>query len=109
MVRLSRYLRNLIHYILKGIIYEFINYRGDNGCNDFGKCKLTPKVTAETGVGNDVFKVVVILFGITNSIKDITTLVNVKDESKVKVFNADKPEREDKDTITYTTTFQICK
>jgi len=51
------------------------------------------KVTAETGVGNDVFKVVVTLFGITNSTKDITTLVNVKDETKVKLFNAEKPER----------------
>lgn len=63
------------------------------------------KVTAETGVGNDVFKVVVTLFGIANSTKDITTLVNVKDESKVKLFNAENPEREDKDTISYTMTF----
>lgn len=63
------------------------------------------KVTAETGVGNDVFKVVVTLFGITNSTKDITTLVNVKDETKVKLFNAENPERKDKDTISYTMTF----
>lgn len=63
------------------------------------------KVTVETGVGNDVFKVVVTLFGITNSTKDITTLVNVKDETKVKLFNAENPEREDKDTISNTMTF----
>lgn len=39
------------------------------------------------------------LFGITNSTKDITTLVNVKDETKVKLFNAENPEREHKETI----------
>jgi hypothetical protein len=63
------------------------------------------KVTAETGVGKDVFKVTVTLFGITNSTKDITTLVNVKDETKVKLFNAENPERQNNDTISYTMTF----
>lgn len=65
----------------------------------------TVKVSAETGVGKDVFKVVVTLFGITNSTKDITTLVNVKDQTKVKVFNAENPESEVNDTISYTMTF----
>jgi hypothetical protein len=49
-------------------------------------------VAAETGIGNDVFKVTVTLFEITNSTKDITTIVNVKDETKIKVFNAENPE-----------------
>ncbi|MGE5821414.1 MAG: hypothetical protein ACM31M_02380 [Nitrososphaerota archaeon] len=61
------------------------------------------KVTAETGVGNDVFKVIVSLFDITNSTKDITTIVNVKDQTKVKVFNAEDPESQDK--VSYTITF----
>ncbi len=63
------------------------------------------KVYTETGVGKDVFKVVVTLFGITNSTKDITTVVNVKDQTKVKVFNAENPESEVNDTISYTMTF----
>jgi hypothetical protein len=62
-------------------------------------------VTAETGIGNDVFKVTVTLFGITNSTKDITTLVNVKDETKVKVFNAENPEGLDNATVSYVMTF----
>ena len=36
---------------------------------------LLAKVTAETGVAKDVFKVIVTLFNITNSTKDITTMV----------------------------------
>lgn len=63
------------------------------------------KVAAETGIGNDVFKVTVTLFGITNSTKDITTIVNVKDETKVKVFNAENPEGLDNATVSYVMTF----
>jgi hypothetical protein len=63
------------------------------------------KATAETGVGKDVFKVIVTLFGITNSTKDITTIVNVKDQTKVKVFNAENPESEVEDKVSYTMTF----
>ena len=63
------------------------------------------KVTAETGIGNDVFKVTITLFGITNSTKDITTLVNLKDETKVKVFNAENPEGLDNATVSYVMTF----
>lgn len=66
---------------------------------------LFAKVTAESGVGNDVFKVVVSLFGITNSTKDIISLVNVKDQTKVKVFNAENPEGEGEDKVSYTITF----
>lgn len=63
------------------------------------------KATAETGVGKDVFKVIVTLFDITNSTKDITTIVNVKDQTKVKVFNAENPETEVQDKVSYTITF----
>ena len=75
----------------------------------FTNLPLFSRAGAETGVGKDVFKVIVTLFDITNSTKDITTLVNVKDETKVKVFNAENPEKnsemEDQDKISYTITF----
>lgn len=63
------------------------------------------KVAAETGIGNDVFKVTVTLFEITNSTKDITTIVNVKDETKIKVFNAENPEGKVNNTVSYVMTF----
>ena len=66
---------------------------------------LLAKATGETGVGKDVFKVIVTLFDITNSTKDITTIVNVKDQTKVKVFNAENPESEVEDKVSYTMTF----
>lgn len=66
---------------------------------------LLAKATAETGVGKDVFKVIVTLFDISNSTKDITTIVNVKDQTKVKVFNAENPESEVEDKVSYTMTF----
>ena len=66
---------------------------------------LLARATAETGVGKDVFKVIVTLFDITNSTKDITTIVNVKDQTKVKVFNAENPESEVEDKVSYTMTF----
>jgi hypothetical protein len=46
------------------------------------------KVMAETGVGKDVFKIVVSLYGITNSTKDIITIANVGDQTKVKLHNS---------------------
>jgi len=46
------------------------------------------KVMAESGVGKDVFKIVVSLYGITDSTKDIITIVNVGDQTKVKLNNA---------------------
>jgi hypothetical protein len=69
---------------------------------------LMAKVTAETGAGKDVFKVVVTLFGLTNSTKDIATIVNVKDQTKLKLFNAENPENpqgEAQDKVSYTITF----
>ena len=71
----------------------------------FTSASILPKVTAESGVGTDVFKVVVSLFGITNATKDITTLVNVKDETKIKMLNAENPESESEDKVSYTITF----
>lgn len=71
----------------------------------FTNVNLFAKATAESGVGKDVFKVIVTLYGITNSTKDITTLVNVKDQTKVKVFNAENPESQVEDKVSYTMTF----
>jgi hypothetical protein len=66
---------------------------------------LLAKVTAETGAGKDVFKVVVTLFGLTNSTKDIATIVNVKDQTKLKLFNAENPQGQAQDKVSYTITF----
>ncbi len=71
----------------------------------FTNVNLFAKVTGETGIGKDVFKVIVTLYDITNSTKDITTLVNVKDQTKVKLFNAENPETEGQDKESYTITF----
>ena len=45
------------------------------------------------------------LFGITNSTKDIVTIVNVDDQTKVKVYNPENPETEGSDKVSYTVTF----
>ena len=66
---------------------------------------LHSRVSAESGQGNDVFKVVVSLFGVSNSTKDVVTVVNVGDQTKVKLFNAENPESEGEDTVSYTMTF----
>jgi len=71
----------------------------------FTNVSLSTKVTAETGQGKDVFKVIVTLFGITNSTKDTVTIVNVDDQTKVKIFNAENPESEFEDKVSYTITF----
>lgn len=71
----------------------------------FANVNLLFKVSAETGAGKDVFKVIVTLFDITNSTKDIVTLVNVKDQTKIKLFNADNPQTQGQDKVSYTLTF----
>jgi len=63
------------------------------------------KVSAETGQGKDVFKVIVTLFDITNSTKDIVTLVNVNDQTKIKLFNAENAQTQGQDKVSYTMTF----
>lgn len=60
---------------------------------------------AESGEGTDVFKVIVTLYGITNSTKDVLTLVNVQDQTKIKLFNAEDPENQGQDKVSYTMTF----
>ena len=71
----------------------------------FTNVNLLFKVNAETGAGKDVFKVIVTLFDITNSTKDIVTLVNVNDQTKIKLFNAENPESQGQDKVSYTLTF----
>ena len=71
----------------------------------FANVSLFSRARAESGVGNDVFKVVVSLFGISNSTKDVLTLVNVKDQTKIKLFNAEDPENQGQDKVSYTMTF----
>jgi len=71
----------------------------------FTNVGLFGRAKAESGVGNDVFKVVVSLFGISNSTKDVLTLVNVKDQTKIKLFNAEDPENQGQDKVSYTITF----
>jgi hypothetical protein len=66
---------------------------------------LFGRVEAETGVGKDVFKVIVSLLGISNSTKDIVTIVNVGDQTKVKLYNAEDPETGGQDRVSYTITF----
>jgi hypothetical protein len=66
---------------------------------------LFSRVRAESGVGKNVFKVIVTLFGITNSTKDVLTLVNVEDQTKIKLFNAEDPENQGQDKVSYTMTF----
>jgi hypothetical protein len=60
------------------------------------------KVMAESGVGKDVFKVIVTLYGITNSTKDILTIINVGDETKVKLYSPENPTTEGSDKVSYT-------
>jgi hypothetical protein len=85
----------MISMIIAGLIIALV----------FTNVSLLTKVKAESGIGKDVFKVVVSLFGITNSTKDIVTMVNVKDQTKVKVFNAENPETEGQDKVSYVITF----
>ena len=66
---------------------------------------LFSRVRAESGVGKDVFKVDVTLFGITNSTNDVLTLVNVENQTKIKLFNAEDPENQGQDKVSYTMTF----
>jgi hypothetical protein len=63
------------------------------------------KVTAESGVGKDVFKVIVTLYGITDSTKDIVTIINVVDQTKVKLYSPNNPTSEGSDKVSYTFAF----
>ena len=48
---------------------------------------LTNNAHAETGIGKDVFKVVVSVFGANKEIGDILALVTVNENSKAKLFD----------------------
>ena len=48
---------------------------------------LVNNANAETGIGKDVFKVVVSVFGANKEIGDILALVTVNENSKAKLFN----------------------
>lgn len=83
--------RNIILIIAAAIIACNVSILGQTG--------------AETGEGNDVFKVIVTLFGMTNSTKDVLTLVNVQDQTKIKLYNPDNPENAGLNKVSYTMTF----
>lgn len=88
------------HYVMKSAIITSLIV-----AMVFTNVSFNAKISAESGVGKDVFKVVVSLFGITNSTKDIVTLVNVKDQTKIKLFNTENPESEGEDKVSYVITF----
>jgi hypothetical protein len=48
---------------------------------------LTNNAHAETGIGKDVFKVVVSVFGANKNVGDFLALVTVNDNSKAKLFD----------------------
>lgn len=71
----------------------------------FSNSELIHIANAQTGNTKDVFKVIVTLSGITSSTKDILILVNIKDQTKSKLFNAQDPEIKGADKVNYTITF----
>src|SRR6266508_1815566 len=77
--------------VLVGLLFSFL----------LGNIAVS-KVMAESGVGKDVFKVIVTLYGITNSTKDILTIINVGDETKVKLYSPENPATEGSDKVSYT-------
>jgi hypothetical protein len=77
-----------------GIVFSFL----------FGNIAMS-QVMAESGIGKDVFKVIVTLYGISDSTKDVVTLVNVGDQTKVKVYNAEDAETGGLDKVSYTMAF----
>lgn len=66
---------------------------------------LLTMVNAQSTEPKDIFKVIVSLSGITSSTKDILILVNVKDQTKSELFNAENPQIEDINKVNYTITF----
>jgi hypothetical protein len=80
--------------MILGLVFSFL----------FGYIAVS-KVMAESGIGKDVFKVIVTLYGITNSTKDILTIVNVGDSTKIKLYDAENPTPEGSDKVSYVITF----
>ena len=70
----------------------------------FSNAELISTVNAQIET-KDTFKVIVTLSGITSSTKDILILVNVKDQTRSKLFNAEDPELKGTNKVNYTLTF----
>ena len=71
----------------------------------FSNSGLIRIANAQIAKTKDIFKVVVTLSGITSSTKDILILVNIKDQTKSKLFNAEDPQIKGADKVNYTLTF----
>ena len=71
----------------------------------FSNFNLIRIANAQIANTKDVFKVIVTLSGITSSTKDILILVNIKDQTKSKIFNAEDPQIKGADKVNYTITF----
>lgn len=70
----------------------------------FSNAGLISAINAKTET-KDTFKVIVTLSGITSSTKDILILVNVKDQTRSTLFNAEDPHVKGADNVNYTLTF----
>ena len=71
----------------------------------FSNSNLIRIANAQIANTKDVFKVIVTLSGLTSSTKDILILVNIKDQTKSKIFNAEDPQIKGADKVNYTITF----
>ena len=73
----------------------------------FSNSNLIRIANAQIANTKDVFKVIVTLSGITSSTKDILILVNIKDQTKSKIFNAEEvdPQIKGADKVNYTIAF----
>lgn len=71
----------------------------------FSNSNLVHIANAQMTNMKDVFKVIITLSGITSSTKDILILVNIKDQTKSKLFNAEDPKIKGADKVNYTITF----
>ncbi len=71
----------------------------------FANANLLTIVNAQSTETKDVFKVIVSLSGITSSTKDMLILVNVKDQTRSEMFNAENPQIKGTNKVNYTITF----
>lgn len=71
----------------------------------FSNSDLIRIANAQMANTKDVFKIIVTLSGITSSTKDILILVNIKDQTKSKLFNAEDPQIKGANKVNYTITF----
>ena len=65
---------------------------------------LISTINAQTYT-KETFKVIVTLSGITSSTKDVLILVNVNDQTRAKLFNAEDPQIKGTAKVNYTLTF----